>query len=357
MSKKKRIVFYLDTTVAGFEKAKMIIEDYAYWFKRDPQTELCLFSSAGHPLPLKKQLIASGLINISGIVFLENTIPPDKLHRFYTKRLLLNEWVHYNKDDIFRLYKLFFPLTRESDFDNQPISLQYDIRYHKHRVDEYKSYSHQQTAHIASALEFYKPNRIIDAGCGAGAQYYYLQEKIRKLSIHYVGVDMSRFQIIKAIDLFSNAQTTFQLADVTNLDFENRAFDLGFSESTLMFCADPIKALKELNRVCKDGFFASLYTIKNNPEPLNPLKKGDLYYLDTGATWKYYNKITPNIYKIPDFHRVIKAAESFNNVSMVQNDTDQFFEPLGVFTANLFFFPKAWYHPNKLDHFSYHPLM
>ncbi|MFP4460901.1 MAG: class I SAM-dependent methyltransferase [Thermotogota bacterium] len=261
MSKKKKISFYLDTTVAGFEKAKLIIEDYTTWFKADNSTQLILFASANHPHGLISFLTKSKLIDRYGITFLEKPIAPDKLYRFYTKKMLLNEWVQYKKHDIFRLYKLFYPLNRETGFDNQPISIQYDVRYHEHRSDNYKSYSHTQTAHIASALDFYKPKRIIDAGCGAGAQYYCLLDQIRKLNIQYVGIDMSRFQIIKALDLFSAEQTNFLLGDVTELDFEDNAFDLGFTESTLMFCSDPIKALKEINRVCKEGFFGSLYTI------------------------------------------------------------------------------------------------
>ena len=357
MTKKKKTVFYLDTTVAGFEKTKLIIEDYAYWFKTDRFVQLIMFSSAGHPSGLKAFLQSSGLLSLPGITLLEQPVPPDQLHRYYTKKFLLNEWVRYQKDDLFRLYKLYFPLHQDTSFDNQPISIQYDIRYHENRSDAYRSYCPQQTAHIRSALDFYKPKTIIDAGCGAGAQYFYLQESLKELQVHYTGIDASRFQIIKAKDLYSSAQATFQLADVTNLDYLDNAFDLGFSESTLLFCSDPLKGLRELNRVCKKGFFASLYTIKDNPAHLKPLKKGGLYHIDTGATWKYYTKITPNVYKIPDYTQAIKAANSFHHTCVIQNDTDQFFEPLGISTVNLFFFPAAWYHPSKLEKFSYHPLM
>jgi len=357
MAKSKKIAFYLDTTIAGYEKTTLIVKDYVYWFKNDIQTQLVLFSSAGHPDDLKRFLSTVDHKNFTGITLIEKPIPPEKLHRYYTKRLLLNEWVHYKKDDIFRLYKFFYPSNRETDFDNQPISIQYDIRYHEKRSDEYKSYSQEQTTHIQSALDFFQPQRILDAGCGAGAQFYFLREKIKQLNINYVGIDASRFQIIKAIDLFQDKKASFQLGDITQLNFNDHTFDLGFTESTLMFCSDPIKAIKELTRVCKKGFFASLYTIKNNPEQLKSLKKGHLYYLDTGATWKYYDKITPNVYKIPDYQQIMKTTQSFKNVMMIQNDADQFFEPLGISTTNLFFFPRDWYHPSKLEKFSYHPLM
>lgn len=357
MPKEKKIAFYLDTTVAGYEKTKAIVEDYLYWFKGDKQTELVLFSSSGHTKALREYLSTTGLRKRQGILFFEKAIPPEKLHKFYKKRLLLNEWVHYKKGDIFRLYKLFYPLNRETNFDNQPISIQYDIRYHEHRTDEYKGYAQEQISHIASAMDYYNPKRILDAGCGSGAQFFYLQDKIKQHNCQYVGIDNSRFQIIKAIDLFEDKKTTFQLSDITQLEFEDNAFDLGFTESTLMFCENPLKALKELERVCKHGFFASLYTIKNNPEQLKPIKKGPIYYLDTGATWKYYDKITPNVYKIPDYHHTKKTVEAFQNVVMIQNNVDQFFEPLGISTTNVFFFPRQWYHPSKLVNFTYHPLM
>src|SRR6056297_817580 len=160
MTKKKKTCFYLDTTVAGFEKTQLIIEDYAYWFKTDELTQLVLFSSAGHPSDLRSFLKSSRLLSLPGITFLEKTVPPEKLHRYYTKKFLLNEWVHYQKDDIFRLYKLYCPLNKDTSFDNQPISIQYDIRYHENRTDDYRSYSPEQTEHIHSAIEFYNPNKI-----------------------------------------------------------------------------------------------------------------------------------------------------------------------------------------------------
>ena len=357
MANKRKIVFYLDTTVSEFEKTKMIIEDYAYWFKNDTDVELLLFASTVHPSDLKRFLITDGFLSLSGITFLEKPIPPEKLHRYYTKKFLLNEWIHYQKNDIFRLYKLYYPLNQDTSFDNQPISIQYDIRYHESRTDDYRSYSPEQTEHIHSAIEFYNPNKIIDAGCGSGAQYSSLQKILKKRNIHYTGIDASRFQIMKAIDLFSSPLSSFQLGDITNIGYPDNSFDLGFSESTLLFCADPLKGLKELDRVCNNGFFASLYTINDDAGHLKRFKKGAIFYLDTGATWKYYNKITPNVYKIPDYQQTKKLADSLRNTVVIRNDTDQFFEPLGIPTANLFFFPAEWYNSSKLENFSYHPLM
>ncbi len=357
MAKNKKIVFYLDTTIAGLDKTQMIVDDYQYWFKDDKTTQLFLFSSAGHPSGLKPYLAKKQQTNSQQIVFLEKTVKPEQLHEYYTKKFLLNEWTLYRKHDLFRLYRFFYPLNQDTSFDNQPISIQYDIRYHENRSDEYKSYHPTQTAHIESALDFYKPCKILDAGCGSGAQFFYLKEKLKQLKTHYTGVDASRFQIIKAMDLFNLPYATFQLGDITHLDFSNQAFDLGFTESTLLFCSDPLKGLTELNRVCKNGFFASLYTIQKASPDLKSLKKGPLYLLDTGATWKYYHKITPNVYKIPDYHQTKKIMQSFENIICVENNTDQFFAPLGVKTVNLFLFPKKWYSPEKLSRFSYHPLM
>jgi len=168
---------------------------------------------------------------------------------------------------------------------------------------------------------------------------------------------MSRFQLMKAKDLYSSNIAQFLLGDASFLDYKRGYFDIGFSESTLMFIDNPLKALMELDRVCKDGFFGSVYTLKNQQESSQMSKKGDIYFLDTGATWKYYNKITPNEYKLPDYSKTMELTRSFKNIVIVRNDSDQFFEPLGLQTANLFFFPKRWYKEEKITDFPFRPLM
>lgn len=343
--------------MSDFKKTKLIVEDFLYWFKGEKAVELILFCSGTNPKDLIQFYSEHKPKVLPTIRFLSKPLPPQELYKFYKQRFLLNEWVNYKQGDIFRIYKLIYPLEKDTSFDNQPIAIQYDIRYHAKRNDEYKSYFPGQLSHIVDALNFYKPGKMIDVGCGSGAQFYFLKEALKKYKTHYTGIDTSRFQLMKAIDLYSSDSAHFLLDDATNLDFERGYFDLGFSESTLMFIDNPLKALMELDRVCKNGFFASVYTLKGKQELPQMTKKGDVYFLNTGATWKYYNKITPNEYKLPKYSKTMELSENFKNSVIVRNDSDQFFEPLGLQTANLFFFPKRWYKQAKTRDFPFRPLM
>jgi ubiquinone/menaquinone biosynthesis C-methylase UbiE len=180
---------------------------------------------------------------------------------------------------------------------------------------------------------------------------------LNELRIKYYGVDISRFQTIKAIDLFESKSAQFFLGNALNLSFEDDFADISFSESTLPFLKNPLKGLSELNRISKNGFFASLYSIRKKHDFLRQFKKNNIYALDTGSTWKYYDKITPNKYYLPDYKSVIELSKNFNSTIVIEENSDQFFEPLGVTTTNLFFFPKEWYLKSNFKNINYRPLM
>jgi ubiquinone/menaquinone biosynthesis C-methylase UbiE len=354
---KNQVRFFIDTSVMEYNRILTILEDYFYWFKPEDETLLVLFASSQHPKNLQKLLRNKKKDKSPNYSFIEGKISPEELHKYYTKRFLLNEWGNYQKHDIFRLYKFFYPLKSDINFDNQAISIQYDVRYHNNRNDEYASYKKEQLSALENALHYYKPKNILDMGCGTGAQYFFLKDTLDKYKIKYHGVDISRFQTIKAIDLYENNNTHFELGNAMNLPMKDSSFDISFSESTLPFLPNPVKGVTELNRVSKRGFFASLYTIKKEHAFLNPFKKNNIYALDTGATWKYLNKITPNIYYLPEYKFVMDIAKNFENVIVVEENSDQFFEPLDVSTSNLFFFPKDWFNNTQKIDFNFRPLM
>jgi len=358
------MTFYLDTAVAGKAKSLQIIKDYAYWFRRTDKSSLTFFTSAYHPEALYDDFCTFLTDRDSpSATFIKKPIVPNRLHQFYSKKVLLNEWNRYQAGDIFRLFKIMNPLKEsighDTDFDIQPVSIQYDIRYDKHMRDDYRGYQTRHLSTVSSAIDYYRPERILDAGCGAGAHYHCLNEALKRYKTQYYGIDKSRYQLIKAIDLYAGPGITFELGDLQKTGLLQNHFDFSFSESTLPFVPDPLKALEELERVSADGFFAALYTLEAFPELYLPFVDGSILSLNTGATWKYYVPITPNTYYLPLYERVKTFSEKLQKTVMITNSEDQYFEPLGLKTVNCFFYPRTWYKKNKttFEKWNYRPLM
>ena len=356
--------FYLDTAVAGNGKSLQILKDYAYWFKKIDKVSLTLFTSAGHPAGLYDKFckLLTGKESPSA-TFIKQSIVPNKLHQFYSKKVLLNEWTPYHPGDIFRLFKIMNPLKEsngnDTDFDIQPVSIQYDIRYDRHMRDDYKGYNSHQLSAVASAVHYFRPEKVLDGGCGAGAHYHYLKEVLKGCKPQYHGIDKSRYQLIKAIDLYAGPDATFEIGDLQKTRFSENHFDFSFSESTLPFIPNPLKALKEMERISTEGFFASLYTLEDFPELYLPFVDGSILSLNTGATWKYYDSITPNTYYLPLYESIKALSEKLQKTVMITNNDDQYFEPLGLKTVNCFFYPRSWYRKNKTTfaNWNYRPLM
>lgn len=282
------------------------------------------------------------------------------LHKYYTKSVLVNEIVNYKPGDLFRIFKLMNPMNSDINFDNQPISIQYDAIYDKTLKKPYRGYEFTQLRHIASAIDYFNPNRIFDCGCGAGANYYYLKRHVDSAKSNYTGIDFSRFQIIKAIDRYQTSKkVSFEIMDMLNLKFQDDYFDFSFTESTLPFIREFSKAISNLSRVSKKGFFASVYTTDQRYSDIPFDKKNKCYILDTGSTWKFMNKVTPNCFYVPSYSFVMNLLKSMPQISVTENNEDQFFEPLGVKTRNVFIYPKEWYVKNKnsFKGWNFRPLM
>ncbi|BBE30642.1 hypothetical protein OSSY52_07830 [Tepiditoga spiralis] len=325
------MTFYLDAGISGIEKANQIIEDFKIWFRPSDKVSLIIFSC-------KK-------INFNEIKKAKNVkilgyLKFEELKKYYNKSVLLNEVINYKNGDMFRLFKLINPTPKDIDFENQPISIQYDINYDKNFSNKFSAYNKKQMETIKDIILKEKPTSILDAACGTGSNYYQLKDVVKDKK--YIGIDFSRFNVIKAIDYYQNKNAKFYIGDMTNLKFKNDQFDLSFTESALPYVKDPLRALKELNRVSKKGFYAGFYTTKQNVEYFKYNKKTFCYELDTGATWKFY-KETPNTFYLPKFKKVIELLKTMKNIDYRINEEDQFFSPLGIRTFTIFVYPKRWY--------------
>lgn len=105
---------------------------------------------------------------------------------------------------------------------------------------------------IHGSLSFAPRARVLEAGCGVGAQTVQLAR--RHPSTHFVALDRSAASIdIAKQRLASYSNVQFQIGDITELPFDDAAFDAAFVCFVLEHLADRSSALSELQRVLKPG--------------------------------------------------------------------------------------------------------
>jgi ubiquinone/menaquinone biosynthesis C-methylase UbiE len=113
----------------------------------------------------------------------------------------------------------------------------------------------------AEIVSTFKKGLILDLGTGPG----YLPIEIIKQSadIKIIGIDLSRQLIQMAQQNAKNAGVSdridFRLGDSGRLWFDDASFDMAISTGMLHSLRDPIKVLKEIYRVLKNGGEAWIY--------------------------------------------------------------------------------------------------
>jgi ubiquinone/menaquinone biosynthesis C-methylase UbiE len=93
--------------------------------------------------------------------------------------------------------------------------------------------------------------RHLDAGCGTGSLTCALagHPDVERV----VGVDVSPDYISYAARLHASPRIEFEVGDITELRFENAAFDGVWSSLVLQFVTDPHRAVAHMCRVTKPG--------------------------------------------------------------------------------------------------------
>ncbi len=100
---------------------------------------------------------------------------------------------------------------------------------------------------------------LLDCGCGPGTLTLGFRRYLDQGRI--VGVDLSADQIKSAtVAAVSDQNSSFEVADVYDLPFEDSTFDVVFSHTLLEHVSNPIDALIEMKRVLK---FGGLVATKN----------------------------------------------------------------------------------------------
>lgn len=107
---------------------------------------------------------------------------------------------------------------------------------------------------IIDGLRLHGAERVLDVGCGMGADVFDLAARVGKAG-HVTGIDMSASLIEAARRRAEghNLPVAFEVGDVQALQFEDAAFDAVRSERLLMHVPDADRAVAEMARVLRPG--------------------------------------------------------------------------------------------------------
>jgi len=107
---------------------------------------------------------------------------------------------------------------------------------------------------LHSGTSYTKGEKLLEAGCGVGAQTVILAKKSPRTQI--TSIDLSPVSLKKAEMLAKKAKiknVVFKQADIYRLPFGDGAFDHVFVCFVLEHLRDPLKALRGLKRAVKKG--------------------------------------------------------------------------------------------------------
>lgn len=127
-------------------------------------------------------------------------------------------------------------------------------------------------APVAKAIiEHYdlKPgDKVLDIGCGKGFQLYELAQAMPGLEVY--GIDVSPYAIEHGKE---ELKDRLQVANATNLPFQDNSFDFVFSITTLhnLHNYDLDKALREMERVGKNNKYLCVESYRTEEEKANLL--------------------------------------------------------------------------------------
>jgi ubiquinone/menaquinone biosynthesis C-methylase UbiE len=116
-------------------------------------------------------------------------------------------------------------------------------------------------ADAAFVIPHLKPNyHILDVGCGPGSITTGFAKYVPEGSV--TGVDITQEIIKQAQEFLENHESkagkvgnvSFEIGNVLEgLQFSDKKFDVVFCNQTLIHIPEPVKAMQEMKRVCKEG--------------------------------------------------------------------------------------------------------
>ena len=119
--------------------------------------------------------------------------------------------------------------------------------------------THQKLRRIVSSL-IEPDDTVLECACGTGLLSAVIAPKCRQLT----ATDFSEMMLKKAEkNCRSFRNITYAQADITALSFADGSFDKVVAGNVIHLLDNPVTALRELNRVCKDGGMLIIPTYMN----------------------------------------------------------------------------------------------
>ena len=119
--------------------------------------------------------------------------------------------------------------------------------------------THQKLRRIVSSL-IEPDDTVLECACGTGLLSAVIAPKCRQLT----ATDFSEKMLKKAEkNCRSFRNITYAQADITALSFADGSFDKVVAGNVIHLLDNPVTALRELNRVCKDGGMLIIPTYMN----------------------------------------------------------------------------------------------
>ncbi|MGW0119442.1 methyltransferase domain-containing protein [Streptomyces sp. NPDC003327] len=127
---------------------------------------------------------------------------------------------------------------------------------HGHHESVLRSHSWRTAANSAAYLlpELRAGLDVLDVGCGPGTITADLAAAVAPGRV--VGVDAAEDVLAKARNVSAErglGNVEFAVADVHALDFPDDSFDVVHAHQVLQHVGDPVRALREMRRVCRPG--------------------------------------------------------------------------------------------------------
>ena len=122
--------------------------------------------------------------------------------------------------------------------------------------------THQKLKEIVSDL-IEPDDTVLECACGTGLLSAVIAEKCRQLT----ATDFSEKMLKKAEkNCRSFCNITYDQADITALPYPDSSFDKVVAANVIHLLDNPLAAISELNRVCKDGGMLIIPTYMNKDD-------------------------------------------------------------------------------------------
>lgn len=115
---------------------------------------------------------------------------------------------------------------------------------------------------------FINGKTVLDLGCGEGYGAAYLAGKARQV----IGTDIDKSIIVYAGEKYKKDNLSFEVMDVTKLDFLDKTFDVIVSSHVIEHIKEMKKCLQEIKRVLK-GNGICIFATPNRKPRLKPKQK------------------------------------------------------------------------------------